>query len=213
MNDCGNKLNWDALHEATFTQSEVKVKVAQLCPTLHDPTAYTVHGILQARILEWVAFPFSRASSQSRDWTQVSGIAGRFFTSWATREAHINPKQHVFSIAAECLRGPQTSEHTRGPKQTSILPPRSQRLLGPGQNCGGDISLLAILELLQVSHCLFLLLFSAETRRGTDAQFPNTWEPCSVSQPQSIFQQRRWPPTFSSTKLTKSLRTSLAHQC
>ena len=48
---------------------------------------YTVHGILQARILEWVAFPFSRGSFQPRDWTQVSRIAGRFFTSWATREA------------------------------------------------------------------------------------------------------------------------------
>ena len=47
---------------------------------------YIVHGI-QARILEWVAFPFSRGSSQPRDWTQVSHIAGRFFTSWATREA------------------------------------------------------------------------------------------------------------------------------
>ena len=46
-----------------------------------------VHGILQARILEWVAVLFSRGSSQSRDWTQVSHIAGRFFTSWATREA------------------------------------------------------------------------------------------------------------------------------
>ena len=43
----------------------------------------TVHGILQARILEWVAFPFSRGSSQPRDRTQVSHIAGRFFTSWA----------------------------------------------------------------------------------------------------------------------------------
>ena len=42
---------------------------------------YTVHGILQARILEWAAFPFSRGSSQPRDWTQVSHIAGRFFTS------------------------------------------------------------------------------------------------------------------------------------
>ena len=62
------------------------VKVAQLCPTLCDPTDYTVHGILQARILEWVAFRFSRGSSQPRDWTQVSHIAGRFFTSWATRE-------------------------------------------------------------------------------------------------------------------------------
>ena len=45
------------------------------------------HGILQARILEWVAFSFSRESSQPRDWTQVSGIAAGFFTSWATREA------------------------------------------------------------------------------------------------------------------------------
>ena len=47
----------------------------------------TVRGILQARILEWVAFPFSKGSSQPRDPTQVSRITGRFFTSWATREA------------------------------------------------------------------------------------------------------------------------------
>ena len=51
------------------------------------PHGYTVHGILQARILEWVAFSFSRVSSQPRDRTQVSDITGRFFTSWATREA------------------------------------------------------------------------------------------------------------------------------
>ena len=48
---------------------------------------YAVPGILQARILEWVAFPFSGGFSQLRDWTQVSHIAGRFFTSWTTREA------------------------------------------------------------------------------------------------------------------------------
>ena len=47
---------------------------------------HTVHGILQARILEWVAFPCSRRSSQTRDRTQVSNIAGRFFTIWVTRE-------------------------------------------------------------------------------------------------------------------------------
>ena len=51
------------------------------------PLDYTGHGILQARTLEWAAFPFSRGSSQPRDWTQVSCIAGGFFTSWATREA------------------------------------------------------------------------------------------------------------------------------
>ena len=44
----------------------MKVKVAQSCPTLCDPIDYTVHGILQARILEWVAYPFSRGSSQPR---------------------------------------------------------------------------------------------------------------------------------------------------
>ena len=48
---------------------------------------YVVHGILQARTLEWVAFPFSKGSSQPRDQTQVSRIAGEFFTAWATREA------------------------------------------------------------------------------------------------------------------------------
>ena len=59
----------------------LRVKLAQLCLTLHDPMDYTVHGILQARILEWVAFPFSRESSKPRDRTQVSHIAGKFFTS------------------------------------------------------------------------------------------------------------------------------------
>ena len=61
-----------------------KVKIAQSCPILCDPRDYTVHRILQARILEWVAYSFSRGSSQPRDGTQVSHIAGRFFTSWAT---------------------------------------------------------------------------------------------------------------------------------
>ena len=59
----------------------MKVKVAQLRLTLCDPIDFIVHGILQARILEWVAFPFSRESSQPRDRTQVSCIAGGFFTS------------------------------------------------------------------------------------------------------------------------------------
>ena len=81
------KMTLSYKHSFTYCESEVKVKVAQSCPTLWDPVDYTVHGILQARILEWVAFPFSRESSQPRDQTQVSSIAGGFFTSWATREA------------------------------------------------------------------------------------------------------------------------------
>ena len=58
-----------------------KVKVAQPFLTLCDPMDYTVHGIIQARILEWVAFPFSRGSSQPRDRIQVSHVAGGFFIS------------------------------------------------------------------------------------------------------------------------------------
>ena len=65
-------------------RQKVKVKVAQSCPTLCDLMDYTVHGILQARILGWVAFPFSRGSSQPKHRTQVSRTAGGFFTSWAT---------------------------------------------------------------------------------------------------------------------------------
>ena len=63
----------------------MKVKVTQSCltlcvPTDHSPPGSSVCGILQARILEWVAIPFSRGSSQPRDETQVSHIAGGFFT-------------------------------------------------------------------------------------------------------------------------------------
>ena len=54
-------------HATTKTQESEKVKVTQLCLTLCDPMDSTVHGILQARILEWVAFPFSKESSQPRD--------------------------------------------------------------------------------------------------------------------------------------------------
>ena len=63
-----------------------EVKVAQSCLTLCNPMDHTVHGILQA-IMEWIAFSFSMGSSQPRNETQVSCIAGRFFTSCATREA------------------------------------------------------------------------------------------------------------------------------
>ena len=68
-----------------------EVKVAQLCPNLCDSVncslpGSSVHGILQARLLDWVAILFSSGSSQPRDRTQVSHIAGRFFTIWATRE-------------------------------------------------------------------------------------------------------------------------------
>ena len=64
-----------------FRYRSLKVKVAQSCLTLCDPMDYTIHGFLQARILEWVAFLFSRGSSQSWDGTQVFHIASGYFTS------------------------------------------------------------------------------------------------------------------------------------
>ena len=78
----GIKLVFPALAGGFFTtEPPGKVKEAQSCLTLCDPMDYTVHGILQARILEWVAFPFSRGSSHPGERTQVSCLVGRFFTS------------------------------------------------------------------------------------------------------------------------------------
>ena len=67
--------------------------IAQSCLTLCDPMdcsspGSSAHGILQARVWEWVAISFSRGSSRHRDWTWISCTAGRFFTISATREAH-----------------------------------------------------------------------------------------------------------------------------
>ena len=93
-------------HEWAFSNfhKQMKVKVTQSCLTLCDPMDYSVHGILQARILEWVAFPFSRGSSQPRGQTQVSRIAGRLFTSWATGEAH-NRGRAQFAVSGLSFRG------------------------------------------------------------------------------------------------------------
>ena len=66
-----------------------EVKVTQSCPTLFNPMDYTVHGILQARTLESVAFPFSKGSSQPRDWTQDSCVTADSLPAGQTREAPI----------------------------------------------------------------------------------------------------------------------------
>ena len=87
------------VHRCQFKSAEVKgfssrekVKVADLCWVLCNLMdcillGSSVHGILLARILEWVAISFSKRSSWSREWTWVSCTAGKFITVWATREA------------------------------------------------------------------------------------------------------------------------------
>ena len=77
--------------------SEWVSEVTQSCPTLCDPMdcslpGLSLHGISQSRILEWVAYPFSRRTSWPRNRTRVSCIASGLFTSWAIREAHMKCK-------------------------------------------------------------------------------------------------------------------------
>ena len=77
------------IHVSMCVCTQTLSMCAQLCPTLCDyvdcsPPGSSVHGILQAKVLEWEAVSFSRVSSQLRDGIQVSCIAGRFFTAWAT---------------------------------------------------------------------------------------------------------------------------------
>ena len=91
---------------------ENKVKAEKSSQTLCCLVHCAVHGILQARILEWVAIPFARGSSQPRDQTQVSHTPGGFFTIWVTREdqqvaisSRANERQHMFFIY------PQNCQH------------------------------------------------------------------------------------------------------
>ena len=119
----------------SLIQTALKVKVAQSCPTLCNPMDYTAHGILQARILEWVAVPFFRGSSQPRDWTQVSLIAGRFFTSWATREAQEIEIHMCRNYPININNSRQRSRHwissTSSPKAIHIHLFNCQTLLQP----------------------------------------------------------------------------------
>ena len=89
---CGR---WILYQWATWEALEVTMWKFLSCLILFNSLGYIVHRILQARILEWVAIPFSRGSSQPRNWTGVSWLAGGFFTNWAIREAQ---KWHYFLL-------------------------------------------------------------------------------------------------------------------
>ena len=96
-------LNHDSfiLQLEVCTSYECVSEVTQSYPTLCDPMdcslpGSSIHGIFQARILEWVAISFSRGSSQPRDRTLVSHIAGRRFTLWAIREIHLVSVNYFF---------------------------------------------------------------------------------------------------------------------
>ena len=128
---------------------ESESEVAQSCLTLCDPMycslpGSSVHGIFQARILEWVPISFSRRSSQHRGWTRVSRIIGRCFTIWATREAQVciyplpistqkelserqSDKQEV-----DVFREKQTPQTECGPSRKATDPERLVSFYGLG---------------------------------------------------------------------------------
>ena len=84
-------------------RTECESEVAQLCPTLCDPMdcspqGSSVHGILQARILEWAAISFSRGSSRPRDRTQVSHIVGRHFYSLSYQGSRLELNRYLLFV-------------------------------------------------------------------------------------------------------------------
>ena len=97
--DCSHEIKRHLLCGRKAVTYPVEVKVAQSCLTLCDPMDYLARGILQARILEWVAFPFSRRSSWPRNQTGAFCIADGFFTNWANDKPrqHIEKQRHHFA--------------------------------------------------------------------------------------------------------------------
>ena len=117
LNTVGSNVKWYSLYgrQCVCVCVRVCVCVCELCPTLCDPMTYSlsgssVHGILQARILEWVAIPFPQGIS--RDWTWVSCIAG-----WATSEVLFNIsttlKQHCYNLSQVITTFCQMSENSK----------------------------------------------------------------------------------------------------
>ena len=164
---CWRSQSWMSLWRPTRPPES---EVAQSCPTLCDtvecsPPGSSVHGIRQARILEWVAISFSRGSAQPRDRTQVSHIAGRRFNLWATREAlrpaEITPKTDVLFVIGDCSAKVGSQEipsitgmyglgiQNEAGQRLTVLPrectshskhplPKTQRWLYPRTSSGGQ---------------------------------------------------------------------------
>ena len=144
------------------------VSVIQSCLTLCSPMdcslpGSSVHGILQTRILEWVDIPSSRGSSQPRDRTWCSCIAGRFFTVWVTREAQYKPYINVVWLARMRL----------GKKEQSFLLWWLLDILC--MEVGGGVQAVKVFELLYLEYPFFTKTCSMFLRRH--------WRPTPVLLP------------------------------
>ena len=139
---------WEEIHKTrrTETQMTALCLVTQLCLTLCNPKdcslpGSSLHGILQARILEWVTMPSTRGSSQAMYRTQVSPIAGRFFTVWAT--------YHSGLIRYTVLKGKKKST-TKNPS-VFISKNRDEVTLWRMKNCE---------EYYSIKSCLLIFIYA-----------------------------------------------------
>ena len=134
-----------------------EIKVTHPCPTVCNPMDYSLpgsylHRILQARILEWVASPFSRVSSWPRNRTGVSCIAGKFFTSWATREAH------RYSYVSSVLVAQWLSPVSDSLRPHGLQDARPPCLLPSSKICPGSCLIALVMPPSHLILCWFLLL-------------------------------------------------------
>ena len=128
-----NAFQWEKQHN-TYERIDIceRGKSLQLCSTLcHpidcNPKGSCVHGLLQVRILEWVAMPSSRASSRSRDWTRVSRIVSELLIVWATRGVRVGegiPTLQVFSSSGEAVAGHHSRSNIKAFVAQWALDPR-----------------------------------------------------------------------------------------
>ena len=132
----------------------LKVKVVQSCltpcnPLSCSPPGSSIHEVFQARIVEWVAISYFRGSSSPRDQTQVSGIAGRFFTIWASRVTTI----HKFQINAVSQERRLQSLTNVNPALTGRIETTWDESIGSLSTCGRVITVFLKCTLLGYSNC------------------------------------------------------------
>ena len=149
------KKNRIMLFAATWVERKKESEVAQLCPTLCDPmdcslSGFSVHGIFQARVLEWIAISFSRGSSWPRNRTQVSRIAGRRFTIWATMGApgdyHTKwsksdkDKYYMISLIGRIWRGRTWYKWSYLQNRNRVTDIESKLMVSRGERWGREIN-------------------------------------------------------------------------
>ena len=168
-------------------------EVAQSCPTLSGPMDYSllgssVHGIFQARILEWVAISFSRGSSQPRDQTRVSCIVGRRFTVWAMGGNELFQQQrykpHRFLSFCTTLTGCtwfRALTHKQTLKKNVFIKTNSEMLCLPVTFNSAISSLKSPIKMFLLPHDL-LSSFSTKPKSNehnhTHKTYPATLHPC-----------------------------------